>query len=44
MGDPWFGTEAEVEVEIGRAMFFRAFLPRFLVILKGDLKKRATRL
>ena len=29
------GTEGEL------AMFFRAFLPRFLVILNGDLKKRA---
>jgi len=38
MGESLLVVAAADEVA---AMFFRAFLPRFLVILNGDLKKRA---
>ena len=41
MGESLFVAAAGDEVEGEPAMFFRAFLPRFLVILNGDPKKRA---
>lgn len=40
MGESWFVVAAGVEMETGWAMFFLAFLPRFLVILNDDLKER----
>jgi hypothetical protein len=39
IGESWFVAVAEVEVETGCAMFFLAFLPRFLVILNDDLEQ-----
>jgi len=41
MGESLLVAATGDEVEGELAMFFRAFLPRFLVILNGDLKKRA---
>ena len=41
IGSSLFVVAAVAEVEAGRAMFFLAFLPRFLVILNDDLKERA---
>lgn len=41
MGESWFVVAAGVEVEMEWAMFFLAFLTRFLVILNDDFKERA---